>query len=352
MSLFSPYKIREIQLRNRIAVSPMCQYSSEDGFVNDWHLVHLGALAVGGSGLVVTEAAAVRSDGRISPQDLGIYEDAHIAGLARLTKFIKEHGAVPAIQLAHAGRKASMHRPWEAHGYVSESDGGWSRVVGPSPIAFGDGYLTPVELNVDEIDAIIEAFAEATRRALQAGFEIIEIHGAHGYLIHEFLSPISNLRTDEFGGSFENRTRFVKRLVDRVREVWPATLPLFVRLSASDWTEGGWDIDQTVQLSKELHAAGVDLIDCSSGGNVAGANIPLTPGYQVPFAAAVRSAGVPSSAVGLITESKQADEIIGSGQADLVMLARELLRDPHWPLKAAKELGVDVEWPEQYARAK
>ena len=352
MSLFSPYRIREIQLRNRIAVSPMCQYSSEGGFADDWHLVHLGSLAVGGSGLVMTEAAAVRSDGRISPQDLGIYEDAHIAGLARITKFIKEQGAAPAIQLAHAGRKASMHRPWESHGFASEAEGGWSRVVGPSSVSFGDGYLTPVALSLEEIDAIIDAFADATRRALKAGFEIIELHGAHGYLIHEFLSPISNLRTDEYGGNFENRTRFVRRLVDRVRGAWPSNLPLFVRLSASDWTEGGWDIDQTVQLSKELHAAGVDLIDCSSGGNVSGAKIPLSPGYQVPFAAAVRDAGVPSSAVGLITDPKQANDIVESGQADLVMLARELLRDPHWPLRAAKELGVDVEWPAQYARAK
>ena len=330
----------------------MCMYSSEDGFANDWHLVHLGSRAVGGAGLVMLEASAVIASGRISPQDLGIYKDEHIAGLAQIARFIKEHGASPAIQLAHAGRKASMHRPWEPAGFVPESEGGWSRVVGPSPIAFGPGYLTPVELTISEIESIIEAFAQGAVRALKAGFEIIELHGAHGYLIHEFLSPISNHRTDEFGGCFENRTRFLHQVVARVREVWPKGLPLFVRLSASDWTEGGWDIDQTVRLAQELHTVGVDMVDCSSGGNVHGATIPLTPGYQVPFAEAVRKVGMPTVAVGLITDARQANAIIESGQADLIMLARELLRDPYWPLHAAKELGVDVDWPVQYARAK
>ena len=352
MNLFSPYQIRDVRLRNRIVVSPMCQYSSEDGFANDWHLVHLGALAVGGSGLVMTEAAAVTADGRITPHDLGIYKDEHIAGLARITKFIKEQGAAPAIQLAHAGRKASMHRPWETHGFVPEAEGGWTRVVGPSAIPFSDDYLTPVELSVGEIGSLVEAFAEGARRAVDAGFEVIELHGAHGYLLHEFLSPISNKRTDEYGGSFENRTRLVRQVASRLREVLPSGMPLLVRLSASDWTEGGWNIEETVRVSKELHAGGVDLIDCSSGGNVATAKVPLRPGYQVPFADAVRQAGVPSSAVGLITEASHATAIIESGQADLVMLARELLRDPHWPLRAAKELGEEVTWPVQYARAK
>ncbi len=329
----------------------MCQYSSEDGFANDWHLVHLGSRAVGGAGMVMLEAAAVRADGRISPQDLGIYKDEHVVQLRRITDFLKENGASPAIQLGHAGRKASMHRPWERSGFVLESEGGWSRVVAPSSIPFGEGYLTPFELSFDEIGDIIDAFAAATHRAVAAGFEIIELHGAHGYLIHQFLSPLSNHRTDEYGGSFENRTRFLRELVGRVRAEWPANLPLLVRLSATDWTEGGWDLEQTIRLSKELIVLGVDLIDCSSGGNVH-ANIPLSPGYQVPFADAVKKAGVPSAAVGLITEPSHANSIIESGQADLVMLARELLRDPYWPLHAAKSLGIDVEWPIQYVRAK
>jgi len=352
MNLFSPLQIRDVSLRNRIAVSPMCQYSSEDGFASDWHLVHMGSRAVGGASLVMLEASAVTPDGRISPQDLGIYKDKHIAMLARIARFITEHGAAPAIQLAHAGRKASMHRPWETPGFVPASEGGWSRVIGPSAIPFGPGYLTPEELTLPEIETVVEAFGQAARRALEAGFEIIELHGAHGYLIHEFLSPISNQRTDEFGGSFENRTRLVHMVVSRLRETWPKGLPLFVRLSSTDWTDGGWDIEQTVRLSKKLHAKGVDVIDCSSGGNVHNAKIPLAAGYQVPFAEAVRKAGVPSVAVGLITDPLQANAIIESGQADLIMLARQLLRDPYWPLHAAKELGIDVDWPIQYARAK
>ena len=352
MSLFSPLTIREVQLRNRIAVSPMCQYSSEDGFATDWHLVNMGSRAVGGAGLVMLEASAVVPEGRISPQDLGIWKDEHIDGLARIARFIKENGSSPAIQLGHAGRKASMRRPWESSGAVPESEGGWSRVVAPSPIAFGPGYLVPEELSQAEIEGVIEAFAAAAKRSLDAGYEIIELHAAHGYLVHQFLSPISNHRTDEYGGSYENRTRLVHQVVARLREVWPDNLPLFVRLSCTDYVDGGWDLEQTVQLSQELHAAGVDVVDCSSGGNISHAKYPIGPSYQVPFAEAVRQAGVPSVAVGLITEPHQANEIITSGKADIVMLARELLRDPYWPLHAAKALGADIEWPIQYARAK
>ena len=352
MSLFSPFPIRDLRLRNRIAVSPMCQYSSVDGFASDWHFVHLGSRAVGGAGLVMLEASAVTPEGRISPQDLGIWKDDHIGELSRIAGFLKEHGAAPAIQLAHAGRKASMRRPWEPSGAAPESEGGWPRVVGPSAIPFGPGYLTPEALPIAEIDVIVDAFGAAAERALRAGFEIIELHGAHGYLTHEFLSPISNQRTDDYGGSFENRTRFIHRVVARLREVWPQGLPLFVRLSASDWVEGGWDVEQTVRLSKELHAVGVDVVDCSSGGNVHGAHVPVAPGYQVPFAKAVREAGVPSIAVGMITDPHQANEIVETGQADLIMLAREELRDPYWPLHAATALGIDVEWPVQYVRAK
>jgi len=332
----------------------MCMYSSEDGFANDWHLVHLGSRAVGGAGLVMLEASAVIASGRISPQDLGIYKDEHIAGLAQIARFIKEHGASPAIQLAHAGRKASMHRPWEPAGFVPESEGGWSRVVGPSPIAFGQGYLTPIELTVSEIDSIVEAFANGAVRALKAGFEIIELHGAHGYLIHEFLSPISNHRTDAYGGSFENRIRFLIDTVRGVRTVWPSHLPLAVRLSCTDWTPGGWDIAQSVELSRRLKAEGVDLIDCSSGANVSDAKIPVGPGYQVPFAEQIRrEAAVATAAVGMITRPDQAQEIISSGKADLVLLARAFLSDPNWALHAARQLGETerTKPPVQYARA-
>lgn len=353
MNLFTPLELRSVTLRNRIAVSPMCQYSSEDGFATDWHLVHMGSRAVGGAGMVMLEASAVTADGRISPQDLGIWKDEHIGDLARIASFIKAHGSSPAIQLAHAGRKASMPPPWAAsHEFVSSSDGGWSPVWGPSAVPFAPGYLTPTALNIDQIEGIVEAFAQAARRALEAGFEIIELHGAHGYLVHEFLSPLSNHRTDEYGGSVENRARFAVRIAARLREVWPDHLPLLVRLSATDWTEGGWDLDRTVHLAKVFRDLGVDMVDCSSGGNVAGATIPIGPGYQVPFAAAVKSAGMPTIAVGLITDPHQADQIVRSGEADLVMLARELLRDPYWPLHAAHALGVDVEWPIQYQRAK
>jgi 2,4-dienoyl-CoA reductase-like NADH-dependent reductase (Old Yellow Enzyme family) len=298
------------------------------------------------------EASAVAPEGRISPQDLGIYKDEHIEALSRISGFIKEHGAVPGIQLAHAGRKASMRRPWEPHGAAPEAEGGWTRVVGPSPIPFGPGYLTPVQLTLYEIESVVEAFVVAAGRALKAGFEVIEIHAAHGYLIHEFLSPISNQRSDEFGGTFENRTRLIRKIVTRLREVWPESFPIFIRLSSTDWVEDGWDLAQTVRLADELHQAGVDVVDCSSGGNVVNATIPVTPGYQVPFAEAVHQAGIPSIAVGMITDPHQANEIIESGKADFVMLARQLLRDPYWPLHAAKALGMDTDWPAQYARAK
>lgn len=352
MNLFSPLKLRDVVLRNRIAVSPMCMYSSVDGFANDWHLVHLGARAVGGAGMVIFEASAVSPEGRISPHDLGIYRDEHVEGLARINRFLKEHGASPSIQLAHAGRKASMSRPWEPHRVVPPAEGGWERVVAPTAAAFSDSYLVPHELTVEEIHGVVQSFVKAAQRAEAAGFDSLELHGAHGYLIHQFLSPLTNHRGDQYGGSFENRTRFVRQIVEGIRRVWPERLPLLIRLSATDWTDGGWDLERTIELSKTLQQLGVDLVDCSSGGNIAGARIPVGPGYQVPFAHAVKSAGVPSGAVGLITDPAHANKIIESGQADLVLLARELLRDPNWPLHAARALGVDVEWPKQYERAK
>lgn len=330
----------------------MCEYSSVDGFAGDWHLVHLGSRAVGGAALVMTEAAAVEPRGRISPDDLGIYDDRHIEKLSEITAFIKAHGAVPAIQLAHAGRKASTASPWKGGGYLTPAEGGWRPIVAPSPIPFREDDPVPAELSAEEIGGIVGAFRSAAQRALKAGFNIVEIHAAHGYLIHEFYSPLSNKRTDRYGGSFENRIRLLLEIADAVRSVWPETLPLFVRISASDWTPGGWSIDDSVLLARELRTRGVDLIDCSSGGNVV-ARIPLEPGYQVPFAAAVRErADIATAAVGLITQPRQAEAIIAGGEGDMVFLARELLRDPYWPLHAALELGDDIEWPKQYLRAK
>src|SRR5580700_2145930 len=331
--LFDPLAIRDVTFANRVFVSPMCQYSSTDGYVNDWHFVHLGSRAVGGAGLVLTEASAVLPEGRISPQDLGIWEDGHIEPLARIVRFIHDQGTVAGIQLAHAGRKASTYRPWEAHGRVPENKGGWSNVVAPSALAFTDDYPMPRALSVDGIRNIVSAFAAATRRARDAGFRVIEIHAAHGYLIHEFLSPISNTRTDEYGGSFGNRARFLYEVVDTVRGVWPERYPLLVRLSCTDWVDDGWTADDSVALARELGARGVDLIDCSSGGTVPGAAIPVGPGYQVPFAARIRrEAGVPTAAVGLITDPQQAEAILRDGEADAIVMARELLRDPYWPL--------------------
>lgn len=351
--LFQPLEIREVRLRNRIGVSPMCQYSSTDGYASEWHFVHLGSRAVGGAAMVMAEAAAVLREGRISPQDLGIWSDGHIAMLSRIFRFVEEQGAVPAMQLAHAGRKASTEVPWKGMRALDESEGGWRPIFGPSAVAFSEKYPTPETLDEKGIAHIVEAFAAAARRALDAGAKIIEIHSAHGYLLQEFLSPLSNFRTDGYGGSFENRTRMLREVVEAVRGVWPASLPLFVRISSTDWVEGGWTGDDSVQLAKQLGPLGVDLIDCSSGANVPHARPPLGPGFQVPFAERVRKeSGVLSAAVGLITAPAQADHIIRTGQADLVLLARELLRDPYWPLRAADELRQEGPWPKQYLRGK
>ena len=350
--LFDELKLRGLTLRNRIAVSPMCQYSCTDGLANDWHFVHLASRAVGGAALVFTEASAVTAAGRISPQDLGIWNDAQADALARIVPFIHAEGAAAGIQLAHAGRKASTRRPWEGDGAVAESEGGWAHVDAPSAIPFANNYFLPHAMTEAEIAVVVEAFAAAARRALDAGFHVIELHAAHGYLLHEFLSPLSNARSDRYGGSFENRTRIVRETANAVRRVWPESHPLFVRISATEWTEGGWDLPQSIELARALKSCGVDLIDSSSGGNIATARIPLGPGYQVPFAEAIgRDAGIATGAVGLITEAEQADQVIRSGQADIVLLARELLRDPYWPLRAARELGQTIAWPAQYLRA-
>lgn len=348
--LFEPLTIKEVTLRNRITVSPMCQYSSSDGFANPWHMVHLGSRAVGGAGLIIAEATAVSPEGRITPADLGIWKDDHISQLSAITSFIHSQGAVAGIQLAHAGRKASRREPWNKDEKATKEDGGW-QPVGPSSIAFGN-YDVPEELTVADIQKVISDFVAAAKRAIQAGFKVIEIHGAHGYLLHEFYSPLSNHRKDEYGGSFENRIRLLVEIVAAVKTVWPANYPLFVRLSASDWVADGWQIEDTVALAKILKKEGVDLIDCSSGGNVPQVKIPVGPGYQVHFAEAVQQAGVMAGAVGMITDAHQAEEIIASGKAEIVLIARELLRDPYWPLHAAKELGVNVDWPIQYERAK
>ena len=351
MGLFAPLTLRGVTLRNRVAVSPMCQYSSVDGFATDWHLVHLGSRAVGGAGLVMVEAAAVEADGRITPDDLGIWQDAHEEQLARIAAFIKGQGAAAGIQLAHAGRKASAQSPWKGGAAIPVADGGW-QTVAPSAIPFRPGDGVPAELSLDGIARIVASFAAAARRALRAGFNVLELHAAHGYLAHEFLSPLSNTRGDGYGGSFANRIRFVLQMVQAVRAVWPDDLPLLVRISASDWADGGWNIDDSVALAQELAPLGVDLIDCSSGGAVQHQKIELKPGYQVPFAQRIREqAGVKTGAVGLITEAQQADRIIREGQADLVLLAREMLRDPYWPLHAARALGHTPAAPPQYARA-
>jgi 2,4-dienoyl-CoA reductase-like NADH-dependent reductase (Old Yellow Enzyme family) len=350
--LFDPLTIRDLTLPNRIMVSPMCEYSSSDGFANDWHLVHLGSRAVGGAALTMTEATAVTAEGRISPADLGIWSNRHVDGLARIVRFVRSQGSAAGIQLAHAGRKGSTSLPWDGPlRAVAPSEGGW-QVSGPTAEPFANGYPTPVPLAADGITAIVEAFASAAVRALAAGFDVVEVHAAHGYLIHEFLSPVSNTRTDQYGGSFERRVRLCVEIVDAVRKVWPEARPLFVRLSATDWTEGGWDIDQSVMLARLLRDHGADLIDCSSGGNVSTAKVPIAPGYQVPFAERIRrEADVATGAVGLISTAQQANEILTSGRADCVLLARELLRDPYWPLRAARELGLAASWPKQYLRA-
>jgi len=330
----------------------MCQYSSEDGYADDWHLVHLGARASGGAGLVITEAAAVEARGRISPHDLGIYQDGHIEMLKRINAFLKSQGAVAGIQLAHAGRKASTMRPWEGGKPVSPEQGGWSPIVGPSGLPFDDGYQTPEMLDEAGIREIVRAFGQATQRAEQAGFEVIEIHGAHGYLINSFLSPLSNQRTDGYGGSFQNRTRFLREVVAEVRRIWPERLPLFVRFSTTEWTDGGWSVDDSIELARMIKPLGVDLIDCSSGGNVPGVKIPIGAGYQTAAAARIRrEADIPTGAVGMITSPQQADTIVRTEQADMVLIARELLRDPYWPLRAAKALHQPIPVPLQYERA-
>lgn len=351
--LFTPYTARGVTPRNRIVVSPMCQYSCVDGFADEWHLVHLGSRAVGGAGLVVVEATAVEPRGRISPEDLGLWSDAHAAPLARIAAFVRAQGAVPGIQLAHAGRKASTYRPWSGHGAVPVDQGGWRDVIAPSAIPFSDDYSRPREMTAADLVAVREAFVAATRRAANAGFQFLELHAAHGYLLHSFLSPLANQRADQYGGSLENRLRFVLEVTDAVRAAWPDELPLAVRISGTDWVAGGWTIDDSVILARELRARGVDLVDVSSGGLSPAQRIPLGPGYQVPLAARVRQeAGIPTIAVGLITDPHQAEAILATGQADLVALAREFLRDPYWPLHAASALGVDLPWPAQYERAK
>ena len=350
MRLFSPLRIRDIELKNRIVVSPMCQYSARDGHPQPWHLVHLGSRAVGGAGLVITEATAVEARGRISSADTGIYEDAHVESWRPIVDFIRSQGASPGMQLAHAGRKASVAPPWTGGQPVAPGDGGWVPVA-PSALAFDAGYTVPHALSPGEIDEIVSAFRGATERALAAGFEILELHAAHGYLLHQFLSPLWNMRTDEYGGAFENRIRLTMRVVEAVREVWPSRLPLFVRVSATDWKEGGWDAEQTIELSRKLKSLGVDLIDVSSGGAVPGVRIPLGPGYQVGFAEAIRKqAEIATGGVGLITDPIQAETILTTGQADLIILAREMLRDPYWPRRAAKVLGEKIKPPVQYER--
>ncbi|MGY4901695.1 NADH:flavin oxidoreductase/NADH oxidase [Streptomyces sp. 900116325] len=361
--LFEPRTLRSLVIPNRVWMAPMCQYSAEAvgpnaGVATDWHFAHLAARAAGGTGLILTEATAVSPEGRISPADLGIWNDTQVAALRRITAFIKSQGSVAGIQLAHAGRKASTAAPWLGGGPVGPDEHGWQPVA-PSPLPFDEGHPVPHELTVDEIHGVVDQFREAARRAVDAGFEVAEVHGAHGYLVGQFLSPHSNRRTDQYGGSFDNRVRFALQVVDAVREVWPEDLPVFFRISATDWlTENdeddreGWTVDETVQLAKELQAHGVDLLDVSSGGNAANARITTGPGYQVPFAARVREeTSLPVAAVGLITEPQQAEKIVADGQADAVLLGRELLRSPSWAQHAARELGGEVHKPAQYLRA-
>ena len=350
-TLFDSFTSRGLTLPHRIVVSPMCEYSSDDGFANDWHLVHLGSRAVGGAALVITEATAVTPEGRISPQDLGIYRDAHVETLQRIVRFVHSQGSAAGMQLAHAGRKGSTQRPWEGHSAVAPKDGGWIPVA-PSAQPFSETYPVPRALDTSDIAGIVDAFRDAAIRAHNAGFDMIELHGAHGYLIHEFLSPLTNTRTDRYGGSFDNRIRLCLEVIDAVRGVWPERSPVWLRISATDWVEGGWDVDEAVELAKRVRGRGVDLIDCSSGGLDMHQKIAIGPGYQVPFAERIkRDAAIPTGAVGLITTARQADDIIQKGQADCVIMAREFLRDPYFPLHAAPELGVKLSWPAQYLRA-
>lgn len=349
--LFTELKLRDITLANRIGIPPMCQYSAHDGTASDWHFVHYGTRAVGGAGLIIVEATAVLPEGRISPGDLGLWDDRHAEPLKPITRFAREQGCTIAVQLAHAGRKAGVGLGWQPQRSLSAGEGGWTPVA-PSALSFGEGYAVPEELDEAGIRRVIAAFVAATRRAREAGFDAIEIHAAHGYLLHQFLSPLSNRRSDGWGGSFENRTRLVREVVAAARAEWPAQLPLLIRLSATDWVEGGWNADETVELCRILKGLGVDLVDVSSGGLVPYAQIPAGPGFQTEFATRVRrEAGIPTAAVGLITSAAQADHIVRTGQADMVLLGREMLRNPYWPTMAAKELGLAAAWPRQYLRA-
>ncbi len=350
--LLSPLKVKDIILRNRIVISPMCQYSAVDGFANDWHLVHLGSRAVGGAALIIQEATSVSPEGRITPSDLGIYQAGHVEKLQRITTFIHQQGAVAGIQLAHAGRKAGCAEPWKGGRQLRENDNGW-RTVAPSNIAFYTEDEAPLALDTDGILKVIDDFKSAAARALQSGYQVLEIHAAHGYLIHQFFSPLSNHRTDRYGGSFENRVRLLLEIIEAVKKEWPNNLPLFVRISATDWADGGWTPDEAVQLSSILKQMGVDLIDCSSGGLIPGVKIPLAPGYQTVFAERIRrEAEILTSAVGLITEPQQAEDILVKGDADLILLGRASLREPYFALKAGSALKDEVIWPVQYIRAK
>ena len=349
--LFQPLTLRGLTLPNRIAASPMCQYQAVEGVAQDWHLVHYGGLAQGGAGLVLTEATAVVPEGRISPDDLGLWNAAQAEALGRVVRFITSQGAVPGVQLAHAGRKASNPAPWKGSGSLPPATGGWVPVA-PTALPFDAGWTLPTALDAAGLAGVVQAFVDAAHRALAAGFQVAEIHAAHGYLLHQFLSPLTNRREDAYGGSFANRTRLLREVVAAVRDGWPERLPVFVRLSATDWVEGGWDLEQSVELAKALSDLGVDLVDCSSGGLVPRADIPLGPGYQVPFAARIRAeAGLPTGAVGLITDPQQAEDILAQGSSDLVLLGRELLRNPRWPLATAQTLRAEIPWPASYARA-
>lgn len=351
-NLFSPLKIKNVELKNRIVVSPMCEYSSIDGFANDWHLVHLGSRAVGGAALVFTEATAVSPEGRISPEDLGIWKDEHIPFLKRITEFIEKQGAVPGMQLAHAGRKSSMSQPWTGNKIVPNEAGGWD-VYAPSALAFSNSYKMPKELSIPEIKKITQDFQDGAWRAKKAGFKVLEIHGAHGYLINEFLSPYSNKRTDEYGGSFENRIRFLLEIIESMRKVWPEENPLFLRISATEWVDSGWTEQDSIKLAEILKTKTIDLIDCSSGGNIPNVKIELKPLYQTPLAEGIKKAtGILTGAVGLINTPQEANSIIEENRADLVFMARQFLRNPYFPLCAASELNVDIPWPVQYERAR
>lgn len=350
--LFTPLQIRSITFKNRIFVSPMCQYTCRDGMPNEWHLVHLGSRAVGGAALVIVEATGVSPEGRISPWDCGLWNDRQAEAFRPMTAFIKSQNCVPGIQLAHAGRKASTDAPWRGGGTVDENDGGWQPIA-PSALPFSDDSPMPREMTAEEIQQVVDQFADAAARALAAGFEVLELHMAHGYLLHEFLSPLSNRRTDRFGGDLDNRMRLPLMVAEAARKQWPAHLPLFVRISCTDWVDGGWDLAQSIQLCRRLKPMGIDLIDCSSAALVPHAKIPVAPGFQTPLAAAIRKeADIATGAVGLITQAVQAEQILATGQADAVLLGREMLRQPYWPLNAARELGQEIDWPDQYARAK